>query len=181
MKLPTDAPRNQTPIIEPTMRAGASLVIDAEADRAQASSAKVCTRYTMNSHHGLTSAPPAAIARRRDDDQEAEAHADQPERELHGADGCFEPSFSHSHANIGAKMMMNSAFSDWNQLLGNPNPEGRCCGCSDRRRGSASSRPARTPTRRAPHAMKNTTITHRRPRSCGVQPDRETARRRRRP
>ena len=44
MKLPTDAPRNQTPIIRPAIRAGASLVIELRPTGLRHSSAKVWTR-----------------------------------------------------------------------------------------------------------------------------------------
>src|SRR5205814_1365312 len=37
---------------------------------------------------------------------------------LAGVDGWRLPSFTHSQANTGARMKMNSAFKDWNQLLG---------------------------------------------------------------
>src|SRR5690349_21436397 len=32
------------------------------------------------------------------------------------------PRRSHNHANMGAKIQRNNEFSDWNQLLGNGNP-----------------------------------------------------------
>ena len=35
-----------------------------------------------------------------------------------GLDGSCFPSRTHSHANTGASITMNSAFSDWNQVAG---------------------------------------------------------------
>src|SRR5450432_195992 len=57
MKLPTDAPRNQTPIIEPTIRGGARVVIELRPTGLRQSSAHVCSRYTPHSQSGLASAP----------------------------------------------------------------------------------------------------------------------------
>ena len=44
MKLPTDVARNQTPIISPPMRAGASLVIALRPTGLRHSSPTVCSR-----------------------------------------------------------------------------------------------------------------------------------------
>src|SRR5678815_218530 len=123
MKLPADAPRNHTPIIEPTTRGGASFVMELRPTGLRHSSAKVCTRYTITSHIGLTRTPPASAAWAAGTRiRKPRPTPMSPIENFTGADGCFGPSFSHSHANIGAKMMMNNAFTDWNQLLGKSNP-----------------------------------------------------------
>ena len=44
MKLPTDVARNQTPIIRPAIRAGASLVMALRPTGLRHSSPKVCSR-----------------------------------------------------------------------------------------------------------------------------------------
>src|SRR6188474_395116 len=168
MKLPTDAPRNHTPIIEPTTRAGASFVMELRPTGLRHSSAKVCTRYTITSHIGVTRAPPAANSAAGTRRRKPRPTPTSPIENFTGADGCFAPSLSHSHANIGAKMMMNSAFTDWNQLLGKSNPRNVLRVLRSAKRFSVEPACSNTDQKIAAQ-MKNTKITHRRPRSCGVQ------------
>ena len=58
-----------------------------------------------------------------------------PMANLVGLDGCRGPSRSQSQANTGANVMMNSALTDWNQLLGNSKPKSDVAACRDRRTG----------------------------------------------
>ena len=45
-----------------------------------------------------------------------------PKTNFVGLDGSRGPSFTHSQANTGARQMMNSGLSVWNQLTGASNP-----------------------------------------------------------
>src|SRR5678815_2321990 len=169
MKLPADAPRNHTPIIEPTTRGGASFVMELRPTGLRHSSAKVCTRYTITSHIGLTRTPPASAAWAAGTRiRKPRPTPMSPIENFTGADGCSGPSFSHSHANIGAKMMMNNAFTDWNQLLGKSNPSIELRVLRSAKRFSVEPACSNTDQKIAAQT-KNTKMTHRRPRSCGVQ------------
>ena len=87
---------------------------------------------------------------------------------LAGLDGCFGPIVTHSHAKTGAKTMMNSAFSDWNQLLGKPKPKSSFRVLRSAKRFSVDPACSKTDQKIAA-ARKNTKIIHRRPRSSRVQ------------
>ena len=85
-----------------------------------------------------------------------------------GAEGCEVPHFSHNQATSGAKIMMNSEFSDWNQLLGNgmPNNWFEVLRSANKFRVE----PACSNTDQNTAAqMKNTKMTMRRARSAAVQ------------
>ena len=105
MKLPTDVARNQTPIISPPIRAGASFVIALRPTGLRQSSPNVCSRYTTISHIGLTCAPPCGEARRRRSGRRSRRPTrTSPSENFTGVDGSSRsPSRSHSHANTGAK------------------------------------------------------------------------------
>ncbi len=80
MKLPTEVARNHTPIINPPIRAGASTVMALRPTGLSTSSPMVCRKYVAVSHIGLASTP--GLARRRNQDREAEADEHQSPREL---------------------------------------------------------------------------------------------------
>ena len=72
---------------------------------------------------GLTCAPLLGDSAAGTRTRKPSADADQAERELHRARRLATArGVTHSQANTGAKMMMNSALSDWNQLLGKSQP-----------------------------------------------------------
>ena len=95
MKLPTDAPRNQIPIIDPTTRAGASLVIELRPTGLRHNSAK-----RVNQVHGREPqrADEGAAGRgglgRWNQDDESEPDADETDGELDRAGGLLRP---HRH------------------------------------------------------------------------------------
>src|SRR5919204_3719902 len=108
VKLPTDIDRYQTPMMRPAMRAGASFVIALIPTGLSDNSPNVCSRYVSTSHIGLTFTPLAAnVAAMATDAKPAPANI-SPYENFVGLDGSRGPSFSHSHANKGAKLMMNS-------------------------------------------------------------------------
>src|SRR5436190_11737705 len=136
MKLPTDAPRNQTPIIRPATRAGASFVIELRPTGLRHSSAQVCSRYVPINHIGLTSAPPALMPAAGTSSAKPRPAPINPSENFTGVDGSLDPRRIHSHAKTGANTMMKSAFADWNQLLGKfqPNMEFRVARSANRLR-----------------------------------------------
>src|SRR5688572_1999309 len=123
MKLPTDVARNQTPIMRPAMRAGASFVIALKPTGLRHSSPNVCSRYTTTSHMGLTWTPDAARRAPTTSTAKPLPTSSRPRANLTGVDGSWRPSLIQSHANTGAKDHTNSEFIDWNQLLGYGHPK----------------------------------------------------------
>src|SRR6185436_6195716 len=104
--------RNQTPIIKPAMRAGASLVIALRPTGLRHNSPNVCSRYVTVSHIGLTCTP--FSARRAATTRIAKPAPTRinPSENLIGVDGSFDPSRIHSHANTGANPQTNIEFID---------------------------------------------------------------------
>src|SRR5262245_57026003 len=75
------------------------------------------------SHIGLTSAPLALIWAAGTSKANPSPAPINPNENFTDLAGSLEPRVIHNHAKIGAKTMMNSAFADWNQLLGNAQPK----------------------------------------------------------
>src|SRR4051812_32685537 len=125
MKLPTEVARNQTPIIRPPMRSGASFVIALRPTGLRQSSPNVCSRYTTVSQSGLTCTPPAERRAATIRTANPAPTRRRPSENLTGVEGSWprRPSDSHSHANIGANAQTKSEFIDWNQLLGYDQPK----------------------------------------------------------
>src|SRR5262249_28612971 len=113
VKLPTDIDKYQTPMIRPAMRAGASFVIALIPTGLSDSSPNVCSRYVSTSHIGLTFKPLAANGAAQATTTKPATANMSPYENFVGLDGSRAPSLSHSHANTGAKLMMNSGCSDW--------------------------------------------------------------------
>src|SRR5690606_14311706 len=120
MKLPTEAPRNHTPIISDETRAGASFVIALRPTGESVSSPSVWRRYVSTNHLGETSAPPAAASPAPTITTNPSPSRTSPIPNFVGLDGSFprRPSHTHSAATTGAMVKMNSALSDWNHAAG---------------------------------------------------------------
>src|SRR4029078_6032506 len=120
MKLPTDVARNQTPIISPPMRTGASLVIALRPTGLRLNAPQLCSGWGPGSHIGLTFTPCSAMRAAQIRIAKPAPTRIRPNENFAGVDGSC-PAFAmriHSHAKIGAKTIRNSEFIDWNQLLG---------------------------------------------------------------
>src|SRR6266545_2641187 len=124
MRSPAEMESNQTPIKNPTMRAGASFVVRLSPTGYRLTSPSSWRKYTPTSHSGLTRPPPplwamvAAGTRSRNDSPTNSS----PSVNFAGLEGSRGPRRTHSHANVGASMMTNVGGTDWNQLAGNANP-----------------------------------------------------------
>ena len=150
-----EAARNHTPIIRPTMRGGASLRHRAHADRAEAQLAERVQSVGDDQ-------PPRADARcpRRPGPSRRRAPAranagptkNKPSAELGRADRrlASRPSAIHVHAKTGASRMTKTGCTRLEPGAAGTRSRRRRCRCCGRRRGSASSPPARSRTRRAP-------------------------------
>src|ERR1700676_2074744 len=79
-------------------------------------------RYVAMSHTGLTSVPDALACAAGTSRANPAPTPMSPAENLTGLDGSREPSRTQSQAKTGANVMMNSAFADWNQLLGKVHP-----------------------------------------------------------
>ena len=126
MKLPTDAPRNQTPIIRPAIARRRELGHRAQADRAQAQLAERVEQVGRRSAtSALTCAPPlgaCCAAATRTAKPSADADAGRA-RTWPGSPARVGPSRRPRARRTPARStMMNSALTDWNQLLGNSQP-----------------------------------------------------------
>ena len=159
MKLPTDAPRNHTPIIEPTTRAGASLVIALRPTGLRHSSANVWSRYAVDEP---LRADEHAVRRgglgRRDQDGEAEPDAEETDGELHRARGLLRPRADPQPREHRREDDDEQRVQRLEPAARESEAEDDRSACCDRRRGSAWIRPARTPTRTRAAARKNTKI-----------------------
>src|SRR5688572_9369172 len=124
MKLPTEVARNQTPIDIPAIRAGDNVVMALRPTGDRASSPMVCRRYVSVSHIGLTWKPPSAACAGGTRMANPSPTKTRPNANLAGLDGSAprDAILTHIHAKTGARIIRNSEFSDWNQLLGNGRP-----------------------------------------------------------
>src|SRR5206468_2955694 len=111
--------KNQTPIMNPTMRGGESFVTIDSPTGLKQSSPTICRKYKPISHHGLTRAPVASKARaagttRRNENERKKS----PIVNFSGLEGLRLPRASQIQAKTGEKRMTNSGSTDWNQLDG---------------------------------------------------------------
>src|SRR5579872_3994342 len=113
VKLPIEIDKYQTPMIRPPIRAGASLVIALMPTGLSDSSPQVCRRYVATSHQGLTLTPLAAKIAATATTAKPPPTSSSPPANFAGLDGSFDPSVIHSHAKIGANVMMKSGCSAW--------------------------------------------------------------------
>ena len=112
MKLPTEAARNQTPIIRLTILARRQLRHRAEADRAQA---QLAERVQQVDHQQPCRPRPVAAGDRRLRGRARGSGSRGPRRSgpranLVGLAGWLVPSLTHSHANSGARRKIIIAF-----------------------------------------------------------------------
>src|SRR5690606_22912458 len=122
--LPIAVDRNQPPMPKPIRRTGASLVtIDRPIGDRHSSPIDWIT-YTMNRVQngifrlcGSTRLDSANISSRK-----ARPLKMMPRPNLRGIDGLFLPSLIQIHAMIGARVMIASEFTDWNQPTGKIQP-----------------------------------------------------------
>src|SRR6476469_131926 len=122
--LPIAIDRNQQPIAKPAERAGASLVvIDRPIGDRQSSPIDWIT-YTANSVQngifrlcGSTSLVSANISSRK-----ARPLKIRPRQNLRGMEGLARPIRTHIHAMIGARVMIATELTDWNQATGKVQP-----------------------------------------------------------
>src|SRR5262249_38413546 len=116
--------RNQTPIISPRIRAGASLVTTLRPTGLTQSSPSSETKYVAISHHGLTRTPAAlcAVAPAGTRIRKARPMNSTPIANFAGTGGSRDPRRIHSHANAGASRITKIGGTDWNQDDGNDAP-----------------------------------------------------------
>src|SRR5258707_5024801 len=109
---------NQTPIIRPTTRAGASLVMALKPTGLRHSSQTVWSKYVAHSHRALTWMPVAARIAPTISTTYPRPTNINPRENFAGVDGFFGPKRSQTQPSTGASVMMNSEFTAWNQLAG---------------------------------------------------------------
>src|SRR5690606_16366756 len=122
--LPIAVERNQPPMPKPTRRTGASLVtIDRPIGDTHSSPMDWITK-TMNSVQkgifrdcGSIMLDSAII-----DSRKARPLKMMPRPNLRGIDGLARPSFTQIHATTGARVMIASELTDWNQPTGKIQP-----------------------------------------------------------
>ena len=120
MKLPTDAPRNQTPIISDETRCGASFVVALRPTGDSVSSPSVWKRYVSTSHHGDAWPPSAETSPAPTIVTKPRPSSTRPIPNLVAVDGSrpLRPRYTQIIATNGAMVKMKKAFSDWNQAAG---------------------------------------------------------------
>src|ERR1043166_1773052 len=120
IKLPSDAARNHVPINCPTNRRGASLVTELKPTGLKQSSPSVWMKYVATSQLGPALCPVATSFAAPAMTTNPTASKSNPTPNFTGSDGFKgrRPRKSHIAATSGARLMMNTAPSDRNQLAG---------------------------------------------------------------
>src|SRR4030095_7903672 len=122
-KLPNEIERNQTPIISPARRCGASFVVVLRPTGYKQISPMVCSTYTPTSHHGPTLTPPAVRSEAVANTAAPSPTNSNPSENFAGLDGCRSPIFSQSHAKTGARMTTGIVGTDRNHPAESSRPD----------------------------------------------------------
>src|SRR5438105_1159833 len=108
--LPRAFERKNTPIMSPTIRAGASLVTTDSPTGQRHTSPSSSMKYAPTSHSGLTFNPACAAAPAGISSTKARPTNISASANFAGDNACLGPSLTHTHANSGDKMITNA---DW--------------------------------------------------------------------
>src|SRR5215471_1425027 len=122
--LPSAFDRNQTPIIRPTIRAGASLVTALRPTGLRHSSPSTEMKYAVNSHNGLTRTPAALCAADPAGTRTRKATPTKSRLKANfaGTDGSRFPSAIHSQPKTGASTHTKIACAETNHDEGKVKP-----------------------------------------------------------
>src|SRR5271157_5074029 len=113
---------NQSPIIIPQTRAGASLVMALSPTGLKHISPAVCMKYVPVNHHGETSAPVIDALAGGIKSANALPPNTRANANLAGLEGSHLPNAIQSQANTGARIITKNDGTNWNQLAGKSNP-----------------------------------------------------------
>src|SRR5262245_14551014 len=118
--LPMPVDRNQPPMPKPTRRSGASLVTIDRPIGDRHSSPMDWIQYTANSvQNGIRPAAETSLDRANISSRKARPLKIRPRPNLRGIGGLAGPSFTQIHAMIGARVMIATELTLWNQAVGN--------------------------------------------------------------
>src|ERR1700694_2150856 len=115
--------RNQTPIMKPATRWGASWVIALKPTGLRHISPIVCKKYVAVSHNGDTRTPWLASAAAGTRTTRPELTKKRPHENFAGLEGSCRSSLIQNQAKMGARITTKIAFTAWNQLAGNAKPK----------------------------------------------------------